>query len=579
MKYRTQFLEETRKNWGIIFSVIFILICLIYVLWNEDNIYVPVHDNLDAGVAWLKMMKDNHLFFTYHSAKLPFVGGLDRNYLYSNIKVYTWFYIMLPTFAAHVVAWFAHVVLSILGFRYLGKTLYGKEFCEYQNFITILGLIYGILPFMCTIVMGFSYLPFLVAFLIQLYRKPSRKYLAGIAAYALFSDFVYFGIFTCGYILAFFIIDWIAKKRAKWSFLVALIFLSLAYGISEWRLFFVLFAGDQTIRETMVSSSYSLREVLKEIQTYFHAGQYHGGSLHTKLILPVCMVYCITLNIRYIVEKRWRNIFSDYFNWAFLLICFNSTVAGLEDYETFKSTISAIVPILKGFNFSRTLLFNPFLWYFIFGIVLCRIIRNRSSFYLILASLLCALSIFIVCTTPSTYNCIQSNIELQKDRQRNGVSELLSYKEFYSSSLFDSIKDEIGYNDEWCIAFGMHPAILEYNGIATLDGYISYYPQTYKEYFRTLISPDLNIDEANRNYFDTWGGRAYIFSNEIAFQPVRDMGVTEADMHIDTKVFDDMGGKYIFSRVAIKNSSELGIILKGVFDMEGSPYIIYVYAR
>ena len=29
---------------------------------------------------------------------------------------------------------------------------------------------------------------------------------------------------------------------------------------------------------------------------------------------------------------------------------------------------------------------------------------------------------------------------------------------------FSEIKKQIGYNGEWSVAFGMHPAVIEYNG-------------------------------------------------------------------------------------------------------------------
>ena len=74
---------------------------------------------------------------------------------------------------------------------------------------------------------------------------------------------------------------------------------------------------------------------------------------------------------------------------------------------------------------------------------------------------------------------------------QNRTSGVLSYREFYSTKLFEKIKREIGYNGEWSVAFGMHPRVLQYNGISTLDGYSSYYPQAYKEQFRKLIAPDL----------------------------------------------------------------------------------------
>ena len=60
------------------------------------------------------------------------------------------------------------------------------------------------------------------------------------------------------------------------------------------------------------------------------------------------------------------------------------------------------------------------------------------------------------------------------------------------------MKEDIGYEGEWSAAYGLHPAVLEYNGIATLDGYLGFYPQSYKEDFRRIIAPALERVEASR---------------------------------------------------------------------------------
>ena len=93
----------------------------------------------------------------------------------------------------------------------------------------------------------------------------------------------------------------------------------------------------------------------------------------------------------------------------------------------------------------------------------------------------------------------------------------LNYREFYSKELFSDVKKEIGYKEgEWSVAYGMHPAILEYNGISTLDGYLGFYPQSYKEEFRKVIAPALSQNPDSAAYFDDWGARCYLYSGTDA---------------------------------------------------------------
>ena len=126
------------------------------------------------------------------------------------------------------------------------------------------------------------------------------------------------------------------------------------------------------------------------------------------------------------------------------------------------------------------------------------------------------------------------------------------------------------------MAHGMHPGVLNYNTISTLDGYLSSYPASYKVQFRKLMEPEFELDEANANYFDSWGGRAYIFSPDIPFTPIYEMQ-KEAALWIDSDVFRAMGGTYVFSRVAVTNAEDLEFEEVGIYTDDSSPYRIHLY--
>lgn len=116
-----------------------------------------------------------------------------------------------------------------------------------------------------------------------------------------------------------------------------------------------------------------------------------------------------------------------------------------------------------------------------------------------------------------------------------------------------------------------------YNNISTLDGYLSSYPLAYKRQFHKLIAPDLAVDSKNKEYYETYSAQAYVFSNEISYEPLRQMEVESANMLIDPEVFKEMDGKYVFSRVALLNADELGLECLGKYTNENTPYTIWVY--
>ena len=166
-------------------------------------------------------------------------------------------------------------------------------------------------------------------------------------------------------------------------------------------------------------------------------------------------------------------------------------------------------------------------------------------------------------------------LELLKGKE----ADEMNFQEFYSCGLFEQIKQDIGYAGEWSAAYGFHPAVLEYNGIATLDGYLGFYPQSYKEDFRRIIAPALERVEASRVYYDDWGARAYLYSGTdlSVVSQFKSFTVEDKDIYIDTGAFADLGGSYIFSRFELSNAGEAGLCLVKAYEPEGAPYAVYVY--
>ncbi|GFI57173.1 hypothetical protein IMSAG025_00604 [Muribaculaceae bacterium] len=79
--------------------------------------------------------------------------------------------------------------------------------------------------------------------------------------------------------------------------------------------------------------------------------------------------------------------------------------------------------------------------------------------------------------------------------------------------------------------------MLEYNGIATLDGYLGFYPQQYKEDFRQIIAPAIERMEPSRIYYDDWGARAYLYSGTeaSAVSTLKSFAAADQELYIMAK--------------------------------------------
>ncbi|MYL61130.1 hypothetical protein GLW20_26880, partial [Virgibacillus halodenitrificans] len=88
-----------------------------------------------------------------------------------------------------------------------------------------------------------------------------------------------------------------------------------------------------------------------------------------------------------------------------------------------------------------------------------------------------------------------------------------------------------------------------------------------------------NKSPSLKKYFDTWGGRLYMYvaehGEDYLFTKERN-GAIE-DLQINVKVLRNMGGEYIFSAVPIKNYEELGLEFEKSFKTETSAWEIWLY--
>jgi hypothetical protein len=86
--------------------------------------------------------------------------------------------------------------------------------------------------------------------------------------------------------------------------------------------------------------------------------------------------------------------------------------------------------------------------------------------------------------------------------------------------------------------------------------------------------------EQLRTYFDTWGGRCYVFVSELVhgnWLYTKNKNGMVSNLDLNTNELLDLGGEYIFSAVEIKNYDENKLALLKVFESKASVWRIYLY--
>lgn len=577
--------NDLKKKWYLYLTGALLAIQAAVFLIFRGNSYPQVHDNLDLFMAHYEMLKKWGLWFS-HGTDAPILHGISRDLFGSEFNLYNLFYILLPGFWAYLAGYFAKIAVGIISFILLAKDVYKERFDTYKPVIVVIAVAYSLIPVFPTYGIAFTSVPLIVLLLRKLYFAKSIKerlpYYIGVFLYPLLSYFSYHGFFILGYMAIAVIILWIKDKHFPLSTFVSVIILSAGYIIFEYRLFGAMLFNNNTvtIRTTMDHGDLTFGQAMYTAFQEFVNASFHSEDSHTYVILGVVLIAIVLINAAYIKSREAKKILTDPINLVMLFIIFNVLIFGLYQFAPFRHLFELLLPPLTGFEFARTAYFNTFLWYAELLLVCTRMYDYTRKNLKPLANVIAALAIVVVMFIPQVYNdfyytCYNYAFKILKQKETSTVN----YNEFYSEKLFAKIIDDIDYNGEWSAAYGMHPAVLNYNGIATVDGYLGMYSQDYKEKWASVIAPALEGSPSLKSYFDGWGARVSLYSgsDENTYAPLREMVLNDNRLVVNMDELKSLECKYIFSRIEFSNASDNGLTLIGTYTDESSPYTIYVY--
>ena len=349
-------------------------------------------------------------------------------------------------------------------------------------------------------------------------------------------------------------------RKVNKRFILALGLTTLISLAIDYRLLLNTTIGVPSHRMEFVALQYGLKQAVVNSYGNFSFGQYHAPSIHHYFIL----ITLVTV-IAQMLEKSYVMTVKDRLLIKLLVVTVLISIwVGFNNWVKFVNLMSALR--LNQIHLQYAFYIHPLLWYVIFALSLSLIIFNFKRGKRIVIILL-ALQIMLL---------FYKSDEVKEWRSGNPT-----YREFYSESLFQEIRDYIDKDqaDYRVISIGLEPSISQYNGFYTLDAYLVNYPLEYKRQFRKIIEKELEKNKDLRNYYDTWGCRCYIFVDELGFETMAFKGknIKIKKMQLNTGILKSMGGEYVFSAVEITNYEENNLKLMKVFEREDSPWKIYLY--
>ena len=625
IKIKQLYTEQKIICWVVLLIVAFLL--LPFVLFGPNSV-ITIHDNLDSGIPVAKMYRDNSLFFKFD---VPTKGFCEISTLYypaMNFSFGHLLFFIFNDFTAYTLTYCFSILSGLTSMYILLKRIFGLSLIP----SVFSSICYAVLPVVFVWNIAVGTLPFIIIFFFYFAFKDNNSFswkVLLLLFFPLFSNFTSIGIFVLGFWFIGLISLGIKNRKINPNLLIGFVLLCVGYILVDLRLFYVMFILKTPLNRSIFSiypidSITQIKTFLHTLKDYGTNGHYHATSFQQKIILPLAFfvsLFCLFKLIRRIKNQsetmvskiKTALIETDtmiklLFLLEFIVFVFSCTAA-LHDSGILNGLIVRYIPLLTGFNWGRIWIFNRVLWYIIFALCLQFILKVNSftleinagnftekvklphSFFRLIAVILVFLQLRYIVLTPTYYNdqietwlnemATKTNISKKITKKiipNRNYNSSISYKEFFAEDLFKRIKNDINYSDERVAAFGYHPSVLMYNGFNCIDGYNNSYPLSYMQRFRTLIAPELEVNQWAREYYDKWGGRMYLYNSELSYKPTRDKNTSPVVINIDMEVFkDDFEGKYILSRAEISNCDELGLNLVKRYYDEESIYTIFLY--
>ncbi len=540
----------------------FIFILFLYIspffLFGEDA-FILIHDNLDIKFVILKILSESEMIFTSSSTIIEKYMNVPRASLGSEWDFILLLFYLFEPFTAYSINQTLIRLIAFIG-MYLLINRYVFQSKE-KNYSYAISLLYALLPFYSVAGLSVAGLPLITYVFLNLrHGKESRKDWFILFFFPFYSSFVFsmlFFIIFAGFVWLF---DVFNKKVTK-KFTIGLFIFIIIYLLVNYRLVdvFVFGMGEdfKTHRSEFVSNPIGIKKSITISINHFLFGQYHAYSHHMFLMPFIGIIFLVNL-----FSKKKDNLF-------ILLLILNGFISlwyGFAGYEILKpltNTIKLLLPI----QITRFHFLTPLIWFILFALSVRYVILNydfKNSKIIIWVTII--LSILLMFFKSDFIN----------EYRKNNIT----YSQFYSENLFENIekfidKDQKNYK---VVSVGIHPSIAVYNGFYSLDGYSVLYDLKYKNEFREIIAQELEKSEILRRYFDEWGSRAYIFSDEIGQNYLRKKNdVYPININLNTSKLYEMGGRYIFSSYKIKNYVENNLQMLKIFSDDKSVWKIYLY--
>ena len=585
---RFHFFQQNRIACLMVLPVALVLLGPLLLL-GQDGI-VAIHDNLD----WLplyRMFRDDGLFFVW-DAPTRFMDGLSTLYCWeADYSYQSLLFLLFPLFEAYVVLKVSMVVMAFCTMLLLLHRLVVPP-----NWIAVgVALCYAALPLLPVWTPALASLPLApLLFLRYAARERFTPEVFWIILLPFFSSFSVIGMFLIGLWAAATLLLWGIRRRWNVNLAAGWILLTAGYVLVDLKLFYLMLVVREPVNRALIPPQGHFFQCLWDA---FAIGLEHADGHAMPLVLPLTAAVLFTgLVMRHRQRRNETATFPSpsaiklslnaarfrLLVWCAVAILGIGVVAACGSCGAVQRLTAPILPMLNGFNWARILVFQLPLYYLGFALALSFLSDQNGRWKKagrILAICMLGGQLCWILFSDTLYNDSLKNWRYIRHLFSGHVEDSeVTWREFFSTPLFQKIQNDLDYQGEKVMAFGFHPSVLVYNGFNCIDGYNSLHSQAAMQKFRRLIAPTLNTNPSLQQYFDAWGGRFYLYNPWLTWIPTKKHEYRPVELAIDRNVLiHEYGARYLLSRVPVLNARQLGLELLGLYEMEGCLYRILVY--
>ncbi len=589
--------------WRFLFPAIGVLIVILgnlpfFIL--KGSSVISVREQLDGELVGY-MLGAKYLF-NATDIYPEFLGGVLKSALTPPSYGSLIFYKLFPPLTAFLANQLLVMLAGFIGMYLWGVKLTGKRFISFAG-----GILFAFLPYYTVYGLSVSGVP-LVAWALYVLAEYGRKDVSpeeqkkfgllpvisaflAIAVYGLFSSLVLCGYAVCACaVLALFII--LIRKKSGLSVSGKLL---MAAGTAELIIIYLLLNLD-LIRQILKPGSGYISHKTEIVQGYspfiqsftelLSKGSIAVPSLHLFIFFGTIAVLTVSLGLlisRKIKGKKTEK--AELFRYSKILFLFFAAAVfiavfyGIFHTEKAAKAISSSDSVLKAFQIDRFYWLYPFIWYtalILIGAICSELVKKKWITYILLSVILIPCALYVLKESAFKENAMEF---VRKNSTALTWDAFFSENEF--SEIAEYIEEKTGLSqDAYRVgSIGIEPSVSFYNGFYTIDGYSNNYSLEYKLRFRKAIEKELEKNDYNRDYFDNWGNRCYLFSSEYYGNPLltKYEHAYFSDLELNTEALRDLGCRYIFAAGEIAGAEEKGLRLEKIFDDYGYTYVVYLY--